>query len=299
VCRGSAAAVEECAVVGFEVLGPLVGVFGRQQAAVGVEAFDRIELDVGDDWRDQISRRAEERALGTSLSRTLHEIEKVDVVDVIGEILVVSVGLALSPFPIAAVILMLLARRARVTAPLFLVGWSIGLALVATVVVLIPGLSSDSGEPSTTTGVIKGVLGVLLLSFGVRQWVSRPGPDDEVAMPKWMAAIDTMGARDAFGLGFLLSALNPMNILLAAAAGASIGAADLSVGQNVATIAVFTSIASLTVVVPVIGYFLAGDRLQPALDNAEHWVVDYNTAILSVLFLVFGALLIGDAIAII
>jgi len=219
--------------------------------------------------------------------------------DVIGEILGFAVGIAVSPVPIAAVILMLFASRARVTAPLFLVGWLIGIALVATVVVLMPGLSADSGEPSTTTGVIKGGLGVLLLFFGVRQWVSRPGPDDEVAMPKWMAGIDTMGSGGAFGLGFLLSAVNPKNLLLAAAAGAAIGAAELSAGQNVAAIAVFTIIASLTIAVPVIGYLFAGDRLQPALDSAKDWLIQNNTAVMSVLFLVFGVILLGDAIAII
>ncbi len=219
--------------------------------------------------------------------------------EVIGETLGFAIGIAVSPVPIAGVILMLLASRARVKAPLLLVGWLIGIALVATLVLLIPGLSADSGEPSTTTGIIKGVLGVLLLFFGVRQWVARPGADDEVATPRWMAGIDTLGAGGAFGVGFLLSALNPKNLLLAAAAGASIGAADLSGGQNVAAIVAFTIIASLTIAVPVIGYLFAGDRLQPALGNAKNWLIQNNTAVMSVLLLVLGVILLGDAIAII
>ena len=147
--------------------------------------------------------------------------------EVIGEIVGYAIGIAVSPVPIAAVILMLFASKARVTGPAFLAGWLIGIITVVTVVLFVPGLGGDTGEPSTTTGVIKGVLGLLLLVVAVRQWVSRPGPDDETPMPKWMAGIDTMGGGGAFGLALLLTVANPKNLVLAAAAGAAIGAAQL------------------------------------------------------------------------
>ena len=82
---------------------------------------------------------------------------------VIGDILGFAIGIAVSPVPIAAVILMLFASKARVTGPSFLIGWLIGITLVVTVVLFVPGLGGDTGEPSTTTGVIKGILGLLLL----------------------------------------------------------------------------------------------------------------------------------------
>jgi Sap, sulfolipid-1-addressing protein len=48
----------------------------------------------------------------------------------IGEILPFAVGVALSPVPIIAVILMLVTPRARVSGPAFVVGWLTGLAVV-------------------------------------------------------------------------------------------------------------------------------------------------------------------------
>jgi threonine/homoserine/homoserine lactone efflux protein len=218
--------------------------------------------------------------------------------DVLGEIVGFAVGIAMSPVPIAAVILMLFAAEARTTGPVFLIGWVLGIAAVATAVVLIPGLGTDAGEPSTTTGVIKGVLGVLLLLAAIRQWSSRPGPEDEASMPKWMAGVDSMGAGAAFGLALLLSALNPKNLLLAAAAGAVIGSADLSRGDSAVAIAVFTVFASLTIAIPVIGYLIAGERLQPTLDSTKDWLIRNNAAVMSVLLLVFGVILVGDAIEI-
>jgi threonine/homoserine/homoserine lactone efflux protein len=137
--------------------------------------------------------------------------------NVIGEILGYAVGIAVSPVPIAAVILMLFAAKARVTGPAFMIGWALGIATVATVVTLLPGLRADSGDPSNTTGIIKGVLGLLLLFVAVKSWFARPGPDDEPNMPKWMGGIDSMGAGTAFGFAFLLSGVNPKNLALAAA----------------------------------------------------------------------------------
>jgi hypothetical protein len=218
--------------------------------------------------------------------------------EVIGEIVGYAIGIAVSPVPIAAVILMLFASKARVTGPTFLAGWLIGIVLVVTVVLFVPGLGGDTGEPSTTTGVIKGVLGLLLLVVAVRQWTSRPGPDDETPMPKWMAGVDTMGGGGAFGLALLLTVANPKNLVLAAAAGAAIGAAQLDTGPTILAVAVFTALASLTIAIPVIGYLIAGERIQPALDNTKDWMIRNNTAVMSVLFLVFGVILVGDAIGI-
>ena len=218
--------------------------------------------------------------------------------DAIGATLGYAVGIAVSPIPIAAVILMLFSGRARVNSVSFMVAWVLGIALVTSVVVLIPGLEANDSEPSTTTGWIKLALAALLLAVGVRQWRARLGPDEEVEIPGWMAKIDELKPGASFGLGFLLSALNPKNLLLAVAAGASFGALPLSTGETAGAVAVFTVIAAITVTVPVIAYLIAGQRLDPALDQAKAWLIRSNTAVMAVLILVFGTSLLGDAIQI-
>ena len=52
---------------------------------------------------------------------------------VIGEILPLAVGIAISPIPIVAVILMLLSPRAKSTSVGFMIGWVVGI-IVAVVV---------------------------------------------------------------------------------------------------------------------------------------------------------------------
>src|SRR3954447_3453002 len=120
---------------------------------------------------------------------------------VVGDLLPLAVGVAISPIPIIAVVLMLLALKAGATSAAFLVGWVVGIAAVAAIFVLLAG-TQDLGStenPSTTSSWVKLVLGVLLLGLAGRQWQGRPGPGTEPAMPKWMSTIDTFTPAKAAG----------------------------------------------------------------------------------------------------
>jgi hypothetical protein len=54
--------------------------------------------------------------------------------NVIGDILPLAIGVAISPVPIIAVILMLFSARARTNGPAFLAGWIVGLTVVGAIV---------------------------------------------------------------------------------------------------------------------------------------------------------------------
>ena len=121
----------------------------------------------------------------------------------IGQVLSLGVGVALSPVPIIAVVLMLGTPRARANGPAFVLGWVVGLALVGTLVLLAASGAdaSEGGEPATWVDVLKLVLGCLLALVAVKQWRGRPHEGDEAALPKWMQAIDTFAPGKALGMG--------------------------------------------------------------------------------------------------
>lgn len=52
---------------------------------------------------------------------------------VIGEILPLALGIAISPIPVIAAILMLLSPRARSTSVGFLAGWALGIVAVVVI----------------------------------------------------------------------------------------------------------------------------------------------------------------------
>ncbi|WP_396659367.1 GAP family protein [Microbacterium sp.] len=219
--------------------------------------------------------------------------------EVIGEILPLALGIAISPVPIITAILMLLSPKARVTSVGFLLGWIIGIVVAVTVFTLLSSLlpEQDADASKPIQGIIRIVLGVLLLLVAVRQWRKRPRDGEEPKLPKWMQAIDKLSFVVAFGLGFLLSALNPKNLLMAAGAGVDIGSGDLGVGGIVGVIAIFTVIAASTVLVPVVGYLIAASSLRGPLDRLRVWLGHENPVIMAVLLLVIGVVLIGKGIA--
>jgi threonine/homoserine/homoserine lactone efflux protein len=217
----------------------------------------------------------------------------------IGDVLPLAIGVALSPVPIIAVILMLVTPRARANGPAFVVGWLIGLALVGALVLVVadPANANDDGQPATWVNWLELALGVGVLLVGLKQWRGRPHGDDEPATPKWMGAIDAFSPAKSLGAGALLSAANPKNLLLAVAAAASIAQLGLSGADQAVAYAVFAVIGTIGVATPVVIYFALGSRAGALLDGMKAWMSRNNAVIMAVLCLVIGAKLVGDAIA--
>lgn len=217
----------------------------------------------------------------------------------IGQVLPTAVGVALSPLPIVAVVLLLVTARGRANGPAFVVGWFVGLAVVGAIVLSIAaGLGeTDHGKPAGWVSALKLGLGVLLLLAGLRQWRSRPAAGDDAPTPKWMGALETFTPVKALGAGGLMSAANPKNLLLVVAAASAIGQTGIPAGQQAIVYAIFVVIATIGVGAPVGLYFALGSRSREVLDRLKVWMVQNNAAILGVLFLVFGVKLIGDAIS--
>ena len=219
--------------------------------------------------------------------------------EVIGAILPLALGVAISPIPIIAAILMLLSPKAKGTSVGFLLGWVLGIVVAIVLFTLLASVipESDPDASKPIAGTIKILLGAALLFLALRQWRSRPKPGEEPALPKWMAAIDTMTAGRGFGLGFLLAAVNPKNLLMGAAAGVIVGTAGLTTGEAAIAILVFVLIAASSVAIPVIAYLVASKRMAAPLESLRTWLVHNNAAVMSVLLLVIGVVVIGKGIA--
>ena len=217
----------------------------------------------------------------------------------IGNILPLALAVAISPIPIIAIILTLGTPRARSNGIAFTLGWIAGLTIVGTVMLLASSgnATQSSGAPATWTSVLKLLFGALFLALAVHSWRGRPKPGEDAEMPGWMAAIDTFTPAKMLGLGALLSGLNPKNLALTVAAAATIAQADISGGQEAGALVVFILIGSLTILTPVVIYFAMGTRAKAILDELKRFMAAHNAAIMTVLFLVLGAKLIGEAIS--
>jgi hypothetical protein len=217
----------------------------------------------------------------------------------IGGSLPLAVGIALSPIPIIAVVLMLTSRRAKVNGPAFVLGWLVGLGIVGAIVLALAGAGSASkaGSPATWVSWVKIALGVLVLLIAVREFRNRPRGDAEPQMPKWMATIDKTTPVTAAGLAAVLSGANPKNLLLAVGGAAAIAQTGIGGGQQVIAYLVFALTGTLGVGIPVVLYFAMGERSEKLLAGLKDWMTRHNAAIMTVLCPVIAAKLIGDGIS--
>ena len=217
---------------------------------------------------------------------------------VIGDLLPLAVGVAISPIPVIAVILMLLSKKPGPTSVGFAFGWVFGIVVGTVVFLVISGnanLDTDAG-PSTAASWVKLVLGLLLLLLAAMQWRKRPKAGETAVLPKWMSAIESFTPVKAAGLAFALSAFNPKNLLMFASAGVAIGTAQLSVNGDVVAVAVFTVLAASTVLIPVIGFLFAADKVKPWLGSLKTWLEANNATVMGVLLLVLGVVQIGKGL---
>jgi threonine/homoserine/homoserine lactone efflux protein len=216
----------------------------------------------------------------------------------IGDLLPSALGVALSPVPIIAVILMLGTPRARTNGPAFALGWIAGLLIVSVIVLLITGGASDAD--SGTSDAISWVmvaLGALFLVMAAKQWRSRPKRGEQAELPKWMATIDAFTPAKSLVLGAALSGANPKNLALTAAATASIAQAGMSGTDDAIAVAVFVIIGSVTVAGPVIAYMAAADKAAGPLATTKEFMADHNAVIMMIVLLILGAKILGQGLA--
>jgi threonine/homoserine/homoserine lactone efflux protein len=217
----------------------------------------------------------------------------------ISAILTFAIGVAISPVPIIAVILMLFSQRARVNGPAFLLGWVVALAALSTVVYVVShdGNVATSSTASDSVSWGKIALGVGMLALARRTWRKRPAPGEEAAMPEWLASVESVSPLKAFGLAVVLAAVNPKNLILTLGAAAGLAQVQgLSTTDAIVAIAVFVVVASLSIAGPVLYSLFGGERARATLESAKAWLTTHNAAVMAVIFLVFGVDLIAKGL---
>jgi len=219
------------------------------------------------------------------------------VIEAFGAVLPVAVAVALSPIPIIAVVLVLLSPAGRPAGLAFLAGRVLGVALIVVLVAAISDLIERSDDASPAVAVARVLVGVALVVLAGWKWRGRPRTDDDAALPGWMGAIEGSSPTGAAWLAFLLSVANPKELLLGVGAGITIGAAGLPLAQTLTVAGAYTLLACASVAAPVLAFVVAGDRMRDRLDEARALLVRHNTAIMSVVLLVIGAVLIGGGLS--
>jgi threonine/homoserine/homoserine lactone efflux protein len=215
----------------------------------------------------------------------------------IGAGLPAALAVALSPFPVIGIVLILAGHDGRRNGPLFAAGWILGLTFVALLVAL---AFTGAADPDSTSSAIadwgRVLAGASMIVLGVRKWLARPRAGDVAEAPRWMASLDDATAGKSLALGALLSGANPKNFVLTAAAATSMVEAGVHGSDRLLAVAVFVLVGSATVIGAVVVRLVGGQRGVSMLDAVRQFMVAHSLAITVLVLLILGAKVLGDGL---
>lgn len=215
----------------------------------------------------------------------------------LGDLVPSAAAVALSPFPIIAVVVVLGAPHPRRNGVAFLAGWLVGLTALSVVVVAVAGGVVSEGEGSSALAWARVVGALALFALAARRWRTRPTGDEEPVVPGWMASLDDLSARKAVGVGLALAGANPKNIALTIAAVAAVGDLGSSDRERALVIATYVALGSITVVGAVVGHLVAGERAGPPLAAVKRFMLHNHTAILVVVLVLIGVMIGSEGLS--
>lgn len=216
--------------------------------------------------------------------------------EAVGAVLGYAAGIAVSPLPVIAVVLVLLSGRAKGNGPLFLAGWVVGLTALVAVLHAVAGAIDVGTDATADEGVawVRLLLGVLLVVAGLRKLRTGASSGGDEELPGWAGRITDLSPAGAVGFGVLL-ALNPKNLALAVGAVASV--AQVASGADaVVGLVAFVLVASAGVIAAVAYALVGGEAAGRGLDRFRAWLTVHQGSVMAAVFLVFGAVLVGQGL---
>jgi hypothetical protein len=213
---------------------------------------------------------------------------------VLTKLIPLGLVIALSPITVIPAVLVLHAPRPRPAGLAFLAGWVLGLVALTAVFVgasdLLGGLQQ---APPRWVSWLRVVLGLALIAFGIRSWLTR---HRHTKTPAWLRSFSKLTPVRAGVTGAVLAPLRPEVLILCAAAGLAIGTGGLDAAGGWICGAVFVVVSASTVAIPILGYVGAGDHLDDTLERLKVWMEENHGAMMAVILVVIGLIVIYNGI---
>ena len=214
---------------------------------------------------------------------------------VLGQLVPLALVVAMSPVTIIpAIVLVLQSDRARSTGLAFMSGWIFGLAATTAAFVQVPRLVDGLNRPAPAWAAwVRIAAGVLLLALGVWRWLTRR---QVTKQPEWLSRLGRLSPMGACAIAVGLILVNPKVLLMNAAAGLVIGTASLGVPGTWLAVAYYTAIAGSSVLIPLLGYAIAGQRVDHQLERLKQWMERQHAVLMAAFLVVVGLLLVFTGI---
>lgn len=213
---------------------------------------------------------------------------------ILGDLLPYAVPVALSPLPIIAVVMLLLAP-AGMRGGLGLLAGRLATLVAATLAfAALSGLLDGGAGDEEERGWLRIGLGLALIAGAGLIWRKDRKAGASADPAGWMRAIDRATPASALRLGAMLTLVNLKELAFAFGAGLMIG--GLAAGPAVLAALTFSVVAGLGVAVPVLAMLVAGDEARERLAGVRDWLVRNQAIAMAVVLLLIGAMLVGSGI---
>jgi hypothetical protein len=213
----------------------------------------------------------------------------------LGQLIPLALVVAMSPLTIVpAIVLVLQSDRARSTGLAFMFGWLIGLAATTAVFVQLPRLLDGLNRPAPTWAAwVRLAVGIALIAFGGWRWLTR---HQVTSQPAWLNRLSRLTPVGAGAVAVGLILVNPKVLLMNAAAGLVIGTASPGTPGVWVAVVYYTAIAGSSVLIPILAYAIAGERVDHQLERLKQWMERQHAVLTAGFLIVVGLLLVYTGI---
>jgi threonine/homoserine/homoserine lactone efflux protein len=217
-------------------------------------------------------------------------------VHLIGDLLPYALGVALSPVPLIAVLLLLGSPTGRASSAAFVAARVISVAAVATIVALVAELLPERNGTSPIGNLLRITLGGILVIWAVLTMARRRDTRKDGDGPGWMVTLRSASPPRAARIGVVLSVANVKELAFGVGAGLTIATSELEAGAAVGAAVVYSLLACLSSIVAVVAVWFFVDRVSGPLDQARAWLARNSTFLIALVLLVIGAVLVAEGV---
>lgn len=206
------------------------------------------------------------------------------------DLLVIGLGIALEPFPLASFILVLSAEKGIWKGLAFILGWLACLVVVIAAVFVTTGNSPPKPQtvPSTAVLAVKLALGLVLILIALH---TKRREDRPRKPPAWMGRLDRISLLSVAGLAAFLQPWT-----LVAAGAATVAQAKLATADSYLALVIFCVLATSGYLYLELYVSFAGAKAGARLTRLRDWLNTHQDQVIITVCLLLGFWLVGKSI---
>jgi len=209
---------------------------------------------------------------------------------VIPHLLLIGLGASVSPVAVMLLISVMLKKNPRRNSLLFILGYTAALVALGVVVVYIFHLGGGGGTHK--------IDGFIDLSLGAICFLAVPYSLRKKDRKRAPGAESGLTAFRSFSLGSMVLLLNPSTYLIFISGLHAISVARLGRQDVLLAIAFLTLVTLVTLLIPIIIFFVIPRTARKVLDFLKAWLTKHNRVIGVAVLLIFGVYLLTKGLRI-